>query len=266
MLTFNTIGICIMVTVFIVEITLVLKHQHEAKLVKDVKANMVLGLLYLLTGLMIKGVAFSFFSLVYYYALFKPALSWHLWIIGFLACDFVHYAYHWLGHKTRIFWAAHVTHHSSEHFNMSTALRNNFIHVFYRFLFWSPLCLLGIPPEMVLFIESLTAIQNFIVHTERIKKLGVIDVFFNTPSNHRVHHGSNPEYLDKNLGGILMIYDHLFGTYAKETVPPVYGISHNIHTHDPARIIFHEYVKLGQEYPKIRGLVRKLKYLFSPPI
>ena len=149
---------------------------------------------------------------------------------------------------------------------MSTALRNNFIHVFYRFLFWSPLCLLGIPPEMVLFIESLTAIQNFIVHTERIKKLGVIDVFFNTPSNHRVHHGSNPEYLDKNLGGILMIYDHLFGTYAKETVPPVYGISHNIHTHDPARIIFHEYVKLGQEYPKIRGLVRKLKYLFSPPI
>jgi sterol desaturase/sphingolipid hydroxylase (fatty acid hydroxylase superfamily) len=98
-----------------------------------------------------------------------------------------------------------------------------------------------------------------------VGKLGVLDWWFNTPSNHRVHHGTNPEYIDKNLGGITMIYDHLFGTYAKEVAPPVYGITHNIHTHNPATIIFHEFVSLGKEVPQIRGWSKKLRYLFSPP-
>jgi sterol desaturase/sphingolipid hydroxylase (fatty acid hydroxylase superfamily) len=254
-----------MLTVFIIEITLVLVHKPEQTVIRDLKANMLLGTCYLLTGLLIKGIAFSVFSVVYSYSIFKPELSWWLWIIGFLSCDFIHYAYHWLGHKTRIFWAAHVTHHSSEHFNISTGLRNNFLHVFYRFLFWSPLCFFGIPPEMVLLFESVTAIQNFIVHTEKVGKLGVLDWLFNTPSNHRVHHGSNPEYLDKNLGGILMVYDHLFGTYAKETVPATYGITHNIKTHDPLKIILHEYIKLAKELAKTRGLLAKLRFLFSLP-
>jgi sterol desaturase/sphingolipid hydroxylase (fatty acid hydroxylase superfamily) len=265
MLTFNTIGILLMLTVFIIEITLVLVHKPEQTVIRDLKANMLLGTCYLLTGLLIKGIAFSVFSVVYSYSIFKPELSWWLWIIGFLSCDFIHYAYHWLGHKTRIFWAAHVTHHSSEHFNISTGLRNNFLHVFYRFLFWSPLCFFGIPPEMVLLFESVTAIQNFIVHTEKVGKLGVLDWLFNTPSNHRAHHGSNPEYLDKNLGGILMVYDHLFGTYAKETVPATYGITHNIKTHDPLKIILHEYIKLAKELAKTRGLLAKLRFLFSLP-
>lgn len=118
---------------------------------------------------------------------------------------------------------------------------------------------------MVLFIESVTAMQNFLVHTERVGKLGVLDWCFNTPSNHRVHHGTNPEYIDKNLGGITMLYDHLFGTYAKEVAPPVYGITHNIHTHHPATIIFHEFVSLSKEVPKRKGVKQKLQYLFSPP-
>jgi sterol desaturase/sphingolipid hydroxylase (fatty acid hydroxylase superfamily) len=144
-------------------------------------------------------------------------------------------------------------------------LRTNFIHLFYRFLFWSPLCLLGFPPQMILFIESITASQNFIVHTEKIKKLGILDWIFNTPSNHRVHHGSNPEYIDKNLGGIFMFYDHLFGTYAKETVPPVYGITHNIHTHNPVKIILHEFFEVSKGILKNKGWKAKLQYLFSPP-
>ncbi|MEI9944230.1 MAG: sterol desaturase family protein [Chitinophagaceae bacterium] len=203
--------------------------------------------------------------MVYSFAIFTPDLSWWLWILGFLSCDFIHYAYHWLGHKTRIFWAAHVTHHSSEFLNLSTGLRTNFLHLFYRFLFWSPLCFLGLPPQMVMLFESVTAIQNYLVHTERVGKLGILDWLFNTPSNHRVHHGSNPEYIDKNLGGILMIYDHLFGTYAKETIKPVYGITHNIHTTNPIKILLHEYVHMAREVPKIKGVLAKLRYLFSPP-
>jgi len=118
---------------------------------------------------------------------------------------------------------------------------------------------------MVLFIESITAIQNFVVHTEKIGKLNVLDWIFNTPSNHRVHHATNPEYIDKNLGGTLMIYDHLFGTYAKETAPPVYGITHNIDTHNPLRILLHEYIRITKEFPRIKGLSHKLRYLLSPP-
>jgi sterol desaturase/sphingolipid hydroxylase (fatty acid hydroxylase superfamily) len=203
--------------------------------------------------------------LVYHFAIFTPHLSWWLWIAGFLSCDLIHYFYHWLGHKTMLFWAAHVTHHSSQHFNLSTGLRTNFFHLFYRFLFWSPLCFIGFPPEMILFFESLTGILNFLVHTEKIGKLGILDRIFNTPSNHRVHHASNPEYIDKNLGGILMLYDHLFGTYAKETSTPVYGITHNIDTHNPLKILLHEYIRLIREFSKIKGLAGKFRYLFSQP-
>lgn len=265
MFKFDVIGTSVLFSAFFVEFVLILLHRPEKKLVKDILANLVLGFCIILAGLFEKGLAFGFFSLVYRFSIFTPNLSWWLWITGFLCCDFIHYAYHWLGHKTRIFWAAHVTHHSSTHFNLSTALRTNFLHLFYRFLFWSPLCLVGFPPEMILFFESITAIQNFLVHTEKIRKLGMLDQLFNTPSNHRVHHGCNTEYIDKNLGGITMLYDHLFGTYAKETIRPVYGIIHNIDTYNPVEILLHEYKSLKRGLSKIKGLPAKLRHLISKP-
>lgn len=265
MATFNTVSAIFMLTVSITEIIIVVMHSPEKKLIQDVKANILLGILYFITGMSVKVAAFAVFSFFYHYAIFKPELSWWLWIVGFLCCDFMHYVYHWLGHKTRIFWAPHVTHHSSLYFNMSTGYRNNFFHALYRFLFWAPLCFFGIPPFVVLFIESITAIQNFIVHTEKIGKLGFLDWIFNTPSNHRVHHGINPEYIDKNLGGVLMIYDHLFGTYAREVAPPVYGITHNIDSTSPYKIITHEYIHILHEVPKVKGISNKLRYLLSPP-
>jgi len=263
--TFNTISAILMLTVSLTEIIFIMLDSPEKKLIRDIRANMFLGFLYFITGMSVKVIAFSVFSLFYHYAIFKPEMSWWLWIVGFLCCDFMHYFYHWLGHKTRIFWAPHVTHHSSLYFNMSTGYRNNFFHALYRFLFWAPLCLLGIPPVVVMVIESLTAIQNFIVHTEKIGKLGFLDWIFNTPSNHRVHHGINPEYIDKNMGGVLMIYDHLFRTYAREVDPPKYGITHNINSESPYKIITHEYAHLLQELPKIKGVFNKVRYLLSPP-
>ena len=265
MFKFDVIATIILFLAFFVEFGLILAHKPEKKLIRDMRANFLIGACLIFVGLFVKGVEYGLFSVLYSVAVFKPGLSWWLWIAGFLSCDLIHYVYHWLGHKTRIFWAAHVTHHSSEYFNLSTGWRTNFFHLFYRFLFWSPLCFLGIPPEMVLLIESVTAIQNFLVHTEKIGKLGILDSIFNTPSNHRVHHGTNPEYIDKNLGGILMVYDHIFRTYARETVPPVYGITHKIHTEDPYLIILHEYIRMKMEFPKIRGIIHKLRYLLSPP-
>ena len=254
--TFNVVGIGLILTATVIDLTFVIFHTPDKNLIKDAKSNILLGILYFLNDLLVKAIAFSIFSLCYNNSIFKPELSWQLWVVGFLACDFVHYAYHWLGHNTRIFWAPHVTHHSSEYFNMSHGFRINFFQSFYRFLFWAPLCFLGIPPVIVLFIDFITAVQNFLVHTEKVRKLGILDWIFNTPSNHRVHHGTNPEYLDKNLGGVLMIFDHLFGTYAKEVAPPVYGITHNIHTTDPYKITMHEYTRVIKELSKINGIFK----------
>ena len=265
MLNFDLIGASLVFTAFIIEFWLILMHKPEKKLVNDMLANCTLGICIIMAGILAKGLEFGFFSLVYRLSIFTPDLSWWLWALCFLGCEFIHYAYHWLGHKTRLFWAAHVTHHSSRFLNLSTGLRTNFLHLFYRFLFYSPLCFFGFPPEMIMLIESVTAIQNYLVHTEKIGKLGVLDWIFNTPSNHRVHHGSNPEYIDKNLGGVLMIYDHLFGTYKKETVTPVYGITHNIDTTNPVKILLHEYVHMVREFPKTKGLLTKFRYLFSKP-
>lgn len=266
MLSFDIAGAMLLLAAFLIEAAVILLERPGRDVVQDMKSNLLLGGLILLTGMLMKGVELTVFSALYSVSLFKPAGTWWLWLTGFLCCDFIHWFYHWLGHKTRLFWAAHVTHHSSEHFNLSTGWRTNFLHLFYRFLFWSPLCAIGFPPPMILFIESITAMQNFLVHTEKVGKLGVLDWLFNTPSNHRVHHGSNPEYIDKNLGGITMLYDHLLGTYAAEKAPVVYGITHNIHTHNPASIIFHEFVNLGKTVPRIKGVGQKLRYLFSPPV
>jgi len=265
MSTLNIIGICIIIGATIIELIFVIYQSHDKDLTKDAKSNILLGVLYFANDLLIKTIAFGVFSLCYEYAIFKPELSWKLWIIGLFVCDLVHYFYHWLGHHTRIFWAPHVTHHSSQYFNMSHGYRINLIQGFYRFLFWTPLCFLGIPPIIIISVGFFTAIVQFLVHTEKVRKLGILDWIFSTPSNHRVHHGTNPKYIDKNLGGIFMLYDHLFGTYAKEEEPPVYGITHNINTHDPYTITMHEYKRVMNEVSKVKGFSNKLRYLFSPP-
>lgn len=264
MLTIDTIGATVLSLLTLFELLISLLNKEEARF-KDMSANICLGLLVLLTGFFMKGIALALYSIIYSVAFIKPENSALLWIIAFFLCDLVLYIYHFLSHRTRLLWAAHVAHHSSLHYNISVGFRINFIHLFYRFLFWAPLCFIGITPEMILFIESLTAIWNFLIHTEKIKKLGFLDLIFNTPSNHRVHHASNPEYIDKNLGGILIIYDRLFGTYAKETIPPVYGITYNIHTHNPGKVLLHEYKNVFTDVSKIKGLRNKIRLLFSNP-
>ena len=262
MLNINTIGTIVLAVLTLVELLISFLHREENRL-KDMLANLCLGSLVILTGFFMKALALTVYTIVYSVAIIKPENSALLWLIAFFLCDLVLYIYHLLGHKTRLLWAAHVAHHSSLHYNLSVGFRINFIHLFYRFIFWAPLCLIGITPEMILFLESLTAIWNFVIHTEKIKKLGFLDLVLNTPSNHRVHHASNPQYIDKNLGGILIIYDRLFGTYAKETIPPVYGITHNIYSHNPKDVLLHEYKNVFSGISKIKELKNKIRFFFS---
>lgn len=265
MAAIQSIGIPLVLVIFTIELIIAIISRTQAGLVKDMAANLIIGLTTLGVGLFMKGISFVVFSFIYSAAIFKPPFSATLWIIAFFSCDFVIYLYHLLSHTTRLFWAAHITHHSSLHYNISVGFRVSCIHVFYRFLFWSPLCLLGIPPIMIIFFDSLTTLHNILIHTERIKKLGILDLLFNTPSNHRVHHACNPGYLNKNMGGILIIYDHIFGTYAPEKEKPVYGITHNISTHNPITILLHEYKNMFTQLSQLRGWKRKLKFIFSAP-
>ena len=138
--------------------------------------------------------------------------DWWVWVLLFFADDLSYYWFHRISHESRVFWASHVVHHSSQHYNLSTALRQTWVPMTY-FPFWLPLPLLGFPPWMVLLAQSWSLIYQFWIHTERVGRLPrPLEAVLNTPSHHRVHHGSNELYLDKNYGGILIVWDRLFGT------------------------------------------------------
>ena len=159
--------------------------------------------------------------------------NWWVWVLLFFADDLSYYAYHRAHHRIRLFWATHVVHHSSQHYNLSTALRQDWMPISSIF-FWAPLALLGFQPWMILLAISWNLLYQFWIHTEKIKRLpGWYEAIFNTPSHHRVHHGANEQYLDKNYGGILIIWDKLFGTYEPERERVRYGLTTNIETLQP---------------------------------
>lgn len=160
--------------------------------------------------------------------------SWWSWVFAFVAYDFCYYWKHRFGHESRLFWASHVAHHQSEEFNLSTALRQTGTD-YIGFIFYIPLYLVGVPAEVVITVGSLNLIYQFWVHTEHIRRLGPLEWLFVTPSNHRVHHARNPDYLDKNYGGVFILWDRLFGTFQaeKEQEPCVYGITTGLHSWNP---------------------------------
>jgi sterol desaturase/sphingolipid hydroxylase (fatty acid hydroxylase superfamily) len=160
---------------------------------------------------------------------------WWTYALLFLADDFAYYWFHRIHHEVRVFWASHVVHHSSEHYNLSTALRQTWTPMT-ALPFWAPLALLGFPPWMILTQQAISLIYQFWIHTERVKKMPAwFEFFFNTPSHHRVHHGSNEVYLDRNYGGILIVWDRLFGSFQGETERVRYGLTKNIRSFRPTK-------------------------------
>jgi sterol desaturase/sphingolipid hydroxylase (fatty acid hydroxylase superfamily) len=187
------------------------------------------------------------------------------WVLLFLADDLSYYWFHRCSHESRFFWASHVVHHSSTHYNLSTALRQTWVPMTY-FPFWLWMPAVGFEPWMVLLAQAWSLIYQFWIHTERIHRLPKpFEAVLNTPSHHRVHHGSNEVYLDKNYGGILIIWDKLFGTYTPEGERVHYGLTKNIHTFNPVRAAFHEYVAMWHDMRRANGARTKLGVLFHGP-
>ena len=215
---------------------------------RDTRTNILMGL----GSVLVNGTA-RIFALLGYAALYVltplrlDAHQWYTWVFALLVVDLLWYSYHRASHRVRIMWAAHQAHHNSQRFNLSTAVRQKW-NPWFELLFWVPLPLLGMPPWLIFTAFSVNLIFQFFVHTERVDRLlGRIEFVFNTPSHHRVHHASDPDYLDKNYAGILIIWDRMFGTYAEETHRPTYGLTKNIDSFNPFRLQYHEYAAIVRD-------------------
>ena len=237
---------------------------------KDAFSSIAMGLGNVFIGFVSKLFVFAALYFVYEnLRIFTIPITWWSFMILFFLDDFSYYWFHRTSHENRFFWASHVVHHSSKHYNLSTALRQTWTGSFYSFIFWLWLPLIGFHPGMIIFQMSISLLYQFWIHTELIQKMPKwIELFFNTPSHHRVHHGSNPIYLDKNHAGILIIWDKLFGTFQPElkSEKVQYGLVVNIKTYNPIFIAFNEWGALFKDLNTKNISVRdRIKYLYKPP-
>lgn len=205
----------------------------------------------------------------YNHHFFKIENNFLYWFLLFLLEDFAFYIEHRVDHYCRIFWAVHVTHHSSEEFNLTTGFRSSVFQPVYRFVYFIPIALMGFHPLDIVFMYSITQTYGILVHTQYVNKMPKwFEWFFVSPSHHRVHHASNVIYLDKNMGMCLIIWDKLFGTFQEElpTEPVKYGLTKPLENHyHPAKIVLHEWQNIGKDLQKKTSFFTKLKYLFMPP-
>ena len=232
----------------------------------DTVTNLVMGVGSVMVNLGARLAALLLYAILYVATPLRlDPHHWTTWIGVILAVDLLWYCYHRCSHRVRILWAAHQAHHSSEYFNYSVALRQKW-NPWGELVFWIPLPLLGVPPWMIFFCFSVNLIYQFWVHTEAIGRLpGPIELVFNTPSHHRVHHATNPGYLDRNYGGILIVWDRLFRSYAEEIEAPRYGVTKPVDTHNPLRLQYGEFAAAFRDVRGARSWHDRLGYLFAPP-
>ncbi len=251
----------------IAEAILTVKVKLEDYEFKDAYTSILMGLGNVFIGLFTKGLTLGLFLFLYEYRLFTIPATWWSWIILLFAEDFVYYWNHRIAHESRLFWASHVVHHSSKKYNLSTALRQTWTGGFYTFIFWLPLVFIGFHPVMIIFQMSVSLLYQYWIHTELIDKMPKwFEAIFNTPSHHRVHHATNPQYLDRNHAGIFIIWDKLFGTFEAEDEKPVYGLVTNIETYNPVKIAFKEWYNMITDTVKSKTTFgKRLLYLIKPP-
>jgi sterol desaturase/sphingolipid hydroxylase (fatty acid hydroxylase superfamily) len=243
-----------------------LQHQ-KAYTVKDTVSNVYLMLLNSLIDLMFRGAYVVILDYFFHHRFFQFTSPWIYWTLLVLAEDFLYYWLHRVDHYCRLFWAVHVTHHSSDHFNFTVGFRSSVFQPLYRFVYFIPLALAGFKPLDIVFIYSATQIWGIFVHTELIDKMGWFEYFMVTPSHHRVHHASNTKYLDRNMGMFLIIWDKLFGTFEPETKdePIQYGLTTKVESNNPLSMIFHEWKNIARDLRRPVSWKDKFLYLFGPP-
>jgi sterol desaturase/sphingolipid hydroxylase (fatty acid hydroxylase superfamily) len=241
-------------------------HQDNYE-TKDALSSLAMGIGNQLFGLITKGLYIIVFFWIYEYRIFTIGWAWWAWILVFFADDISYYLFHYISHKCRYFWASHVVHHSSKKYTLATALRQTWTGDLTGgkiFWFWMPL--IGFHPLMIFTMMAVSLIYQFWIHTELIGRMpSWFEYIFNTPSHHRVHHSNEIKYLDKNHGGILIIWDRIFGTFKEEEEKPIYGIRKDFNSYNPFRIAFDEWADIGNDLIQPITMIQRMKYVFGPP-
>ncbi|MEU3065291.1 sterol desaturase family protein [Streptomyces subrutilus] len=233
--------------------------------VRDTATSLTVGLGAAAVDVLYKTIALAVFVGLYALTPLRIEVTWVTFPLILLAQDFCYYWMHREHHLVRVLWASHVVHHSSLNYNLSTAVRLPWTGLTSQ-LFYIPLVLLGVPPWAILLCGGINMLTQFWLHTDRIGRLPrLVERVVNTPSSHRVHHASQGGYLDRNFGGILMIWDQLFGTWAEETERPVYGLTKNIDTYNPLRVVSHEYAAIGRDLARATRWQDRVRYLVGRP-
>lgn len=266
MLTIIHVAIPAFILLLLVEVYVNWRGHHDWYQTKDTFSSLAMGIGSQIVGLFAKGIVVFVFAFLFKNRLFEiPMNAWWAWLLLFFADDLAYYWFHRISHGVRWFWASHVIHHSSEHYNLGTALRQTWTgDLAGGFLFYAGLPLLGFPLPMIFTMQAISLLYQFWIHTEGIHRMPRwFEYLFNTPSHHRVHHGSDLKYLDKNHGGILIIWDRLFGTFQAEEERPHYGLTKNLDTYNPIRIATHEWVDLFKAATSNPRYF--FQYLFNPP-
>ncbi|MCR9266372.1 MAG: sterol desaturase family protein [Alphaproteobacteria bacterium] len=243
------------------------KARFEAR---DSAASLMMGLGNTVSGVIFGGLIGLWALFVYEHRLTTIGFAWWAWILAFMLDDFVYYWSHRWAHTVRWFWADHVVHHSSQHYNLTTALRQPWLNPLTLKFLWlgSALIFLGFHPAMVAFVGSLNLIYQFWIHTEAIRKMPPwFEAVMNTPSHHRVHHATNPLYLDRNYAGVFIIWDKMFGTFQPELDDEKcrYGIVKNLGTYNPIKISLHEWWGILKDMASAKNPKEALMYLLAPP-
>jgi len=265
----ETLLILISTPLYIVAIAAELLWSHLGQMghysKKGLFQNFYLLAVNMIFDVAIRSVAVA--ALLYFYQhrlgqISHPVLYWLLLV---LLQDLAFYTLHWVDHRVRLFWAVHVTHHSSTEFNLSVGFRSSVLEPLYRFVYFIPIAWLGFRPLDMFFIFSLTQMYGIFVHTQHTGRLPLIDWLVVTPSHHRVHHGQNSRYIDRNMGMFLIIWDRLFGTFTPETEAVQYGVTKPPEHHGAIHLITHEFENMWRDVRQTPIWRHKLMYIFGPP-
>lgn len=228
------------------------------------------GLLFgnIIIGFVIKSSIVAFHFVLYEYRFFDLMSSmpiWLLWVLTFILIDLVFYIYHRMSHRVRFLWTVHMSHHSSEEMNFAVSFRQAWFGPISKIPFFMVLPILGLDPLMIAVAGVVSTLWGVVGHTQIIGKLGPLEWVFNTPSHHRVHHGSNPEYIDKNYGNLFIIWDRIFGTFEPENKPVEYGLVNNVNTFSPIKITFMGWEKLFKDIRNSESFKETIGLIFGPP-
>lgn len=241
-------------------------HHRHYYTAKGTLMNIYLSALNMGLDIVLRGLCLLVIGYFFPYHLFEITNPFWYWFVLVIAEDFMFYWLHRIDHYCRFFWAVHITHHSSEEFNLTVGFRSSVFQPLYRFVWFIPLSLLGFKGIDIMFVYSATQIYGILIHTRFVGKLGPLEWIFSTPSHHRVHHGSNVAYLDRNMGMVLIIWDRMFGTFTEEKEEVKFGLTKNLEQpYHPIKTVFHEWANIFNDLKKKTSLKNKLLYVFGPP-